>query len=84
MISIALAWNENPMIRPVISRIMIERAFVTTSARVRPASTEAREVGSERNRSIRPLVRSSARPRAVTKPPNAVFWTMIPGIRKSM
>ena len=72
------------MISPVATRITIESELVTTSASVRPASTEAREVGSERNRSIRPFVRSSARPRAVTKPPKAVFWTMIPGIRKSM
>src|SRR4051794_7959123 len=83
-ISGALASNEKPMTSPVPSRTAIESAFVATSASVRPASTEARAVGSERKRSIRPFVRSSARPSAVTKPPNAMFWTMIPGIRKSM
>ena len=53
------------------------------SATVRPASTDARAVGSERKRSIRPFVMSSASPSAVTKPPKAMFWAMIPGIRKS-
>ena len=71
------------MIRPVTSSTTIDSEFVTTSASVRPASTDARAVGSERKRSIRPFVRSSARPSAVTNPPNAMFWTMIPGIRKS-
>ena len=32
---------------------------------------------------MRPLWRSSLSPSAVTKPPKAMFWTMIPGIRKS-
>ena len=54
------------------------------SASVRPASTDARCVGSERKRSIRPLVMSSASPSAVANPPNAICWTIIPGIRKSM
>ena len=60
-----------------------ESRLVTTSASVRPASTAERDIGSERKRSIRPLLRSSASPSAVTKPPNAIVWTMIPGIRKS-
>jgi hypothetical protein len=63
--------------------IASEMTFVTTSASVRPASTAARDIGSERKRSISPLPRSSARPRAVTNPPNDIVWTMIPGIRKS-
>ena len=53
------------------------------SASVRPASTAERAIGSERKRSIRPLRRSSLSPIAVTKPPNAIDWVMIPGIRKS-
>ena len=57
--------------------------FVATSASVRPASTAERAIGSERKRSMSPLLRSSTRPRAVTKPPNDIVWTMIPGIRKS-
>ena len=78
-----LVSNEKPMISPVTSRIAIESELVTTSASVRPASTAARAIGSERKRSIRPLCRSSLSPSAVTNPPKAVFWTMIPGIRKS-
>ena len=71
------------MMSPVTTSTAIESVLVSTSASVRPASTEARAVGSERKRSIRPFLRSSARPSAVTNPPNAMFWTMIPGIRKS-
>ena len=78
-----VASNPKPMINPVTSSTTIESEFVNTSARVRPASTDARAVGKERNRSIRPFLRSSASPSAVTKPPKAMFWTMIPGIRKS-
>ena len=72
------------MIRPVASRIAIDSRLVAMSASVRPASTDARAVGSERKRSIRPLVMSSASPSAVANPPNAICWTIIPGIRKSM
>ena len=61
------------MITPVIRSTNTERALVTTSASVRPASTDARDVGSERKRSISPLFMSSDRPSAVTKPPKAVF-----------
>ena len=71
------------MIMPVTTRTVADSAFVTTSASVRPASTAGRAIGSERKRSIRPLCRSSLRPSAVTKPPKAMFWTMIPGIRNS-
>ena len=72
------------MIRPVTSSTTTDSVFVTTSASVRPASTAARAIGSERKRSIRPFLRSSLRPSAVTKPPKAMFWTMIPGSRKSL
>ena len=53
------------------------------SENVRPVSTAARDIGSERKRSIRPFWTSSESPSAVTKPPNAIDWTMMPGIRKS-
>src|SRR5579859_2130928 len=51
----ALAWKEKPMISPVTSRMGIDRALVAMSANVRPASTAARAMGSERKRSMRPL-----------------------------
>ena len=78
-----VVWNVKPMIRPVTISTTADSRLVTTSASVRPASTAARAMGSERKRSMRPLWRSSLRPSAVTKPPKAMFWTMIPGIRKS-
>ena len=76
--------NEKPMISPVTIRIVIETRLVTTSESVRPASSAARDMGSDRKRSISPLFMSSARPIAVMNPPKAMFWTMIPGIRKSL
>ena len=53
------------------------------SENVRPPSTAERDMGSERKRSIRPFWTSSDDPSAVTNPPKAIDWTMIPGIRKS-
>jgi hypothetical protein len=57
--------------------------FVATSASVRPVSTAARDMGRDQKRSISPFFRSSESPSAVTNPPKAIDWTMIPGIRKS-
>jgi hypothetical protein len=50
---------------------------------VRPISTAARDIGSDRKRSIRPFWTSSDSPSAVTNPPKAIDWAMMPGIRKS-
>ena len=72
-----------PATKPTPSSTASDRQFSSTSDDVRPASTAARDIGSERNRSIRPLCTSSVSPSAVTNPPNAIDWTMIPGIRKS-
>ena len=72
-----------PRQKPTPSRTTSDRQFSSTSEDVRPASTAARDIGSERKRSIRPLWTSSVSPSAVTKPPNAIDCTMIPGIRKS-
>ncbi len=69
------------MISPVSARMTTDSAFVATSASVRPASTAERAIGSERKRSMSPFCRSSLRPSAVTKPPNAMFCTRIPGSR---
>ena len=78
------ASKAKPAMTPTTSMIAIETELVTTSARVRPARTAPRDIGSERKRSIRPFFRSSERPSAVMKPPKDIVWTMIPGIRKSM
>ena len=72
-----------PTSRPTTTITVSDTTFVATSASVRPASTAERAIGSERKRSMRPFRRSSDRPIAVTNPPNAIVWTMIPGIRKS-
>ena len=48
---------------------------------VRPAMTAERAMGSDRNRSMRPFCRSSARPIAVFTAPNATVWAKMPGIR---
>jgi hypothetical protein len=57
--------------------------FVPMSAMIRPLSTAGPHIGSERKRSMSPFFRSSASPSAVTKPPNPIDCTMMPGIRKS-
>jgi hypothetical protein len=76
--------KEKPISSPVPRSTTSEKVFVTTSLSVRPARTAAGDMGSERKRSMRPLPRSSLRPSAVTNPPKAMFWTMIPGSRKSL
>ena len=73
----------NPAAKPTVSSTTSDRQLSTTSENVRPVSTAARDIGSERKRSIRPFWTSSESPSAVTKPPNAIDWTMMPGIRKS-
>ena len=55
----------------------------TRSARVRPARTADRAIGSDRNRSSSPDFRSVARPIAVAIEPNTTTCAKIPGIRKS-
>jgi hypothetical protein len=72
-----------PAMKPTVSRTTSDRQLSTMSDDVRPSSTAARDIGSERKRSISPLCTSSVRPSAVTKPPKAIDWTMMPGIRKS-
>jgi len=42
-----------------------------------------RDIGSERNRSIRPLAMSSVIPIAVVAAANARVWAKMPGIRNS-
>ena len=46
---------------------------------MRPTSTAERAIGSERNRSIRPLLRSSASPTPVVSAPNTIVCTKIAG-----
>ena len=72
-----------PAAKPTANSTTSDRQLSTMSENVRPVSTAARDIGSERKRSIRPFCTSSDRPSAVTKPPNAIDCTMMPGIRKS-
>ena len=53
----------------------------TTSAMVRPASTAERAMASDRNRSMRPFGRSSARPMPVLMLPKVTVCTKMPAIR---
>ena len=47
---------------------------------VRPSSTADGYIGSERSRSMKPLLRSSAIPSPVKIEPNTTVWAKIPGI----
>ena len=75
--------KSKPTSSPTPSTTTSCTTFVLTSASVRPVRTAERAIGSDRKRSISPFFRSSESPSAVTKPPNAIVCTMIPGIRKS-
>src|SRR6187431_1323453 len=67
--------NATPSITKKVNRLR------RRSDTVRPMSTAARDIGSERSRSIKPLLMSSARPTAVNDEPNTSDWAKIPGIR---
>ncbi len=73
----------NPARKPTANSTTSDRQLSSTSENVRPVSTAARDMGSDRKRSMRPFWTSSDRPSAVTNPPKAIDWTMMPGIRKS-
>ena len=55
--------------------------FLIRSDVARPASIAERAIGSDRNRSTKPALRSSAIPIAVVVAPKIAFWMMMPGIR---
>ena len=50
---------------------------------VRPTSTAERDIGSDRNRSMMPLVMSSASPTPVNVEPKITVWAKMPAIRYS-
>ncbi len=74
--------NENPTRYPIPITTRRRMKFLIRSEVARPASIDGRAIGSERNRSTRPDLRSSAIPIAVVVAPKIAFCTMIPGIRK--
>jgi N-acetyl-gamma-glutamyl-phosphate/LysW-gamma-L-alpha-aminoadipyl-6-phosphate reductase len=57
----------------------IAHACLTTSATIRPASGDQREIGSDRSRSKTPLLMSVFRPTPVFRVANSRFCTMMPG-----
>jgi hypothetical protein len=61
----------------------IEIALSPRSATVRPMSTAERDIGSDRNRSISPFCRSSARLAPVVVLPKTTVWAKMPGSRNS-
>jgi hypothetical protein len=73
----------NPAMKPTLNRTTRDTQLRPMSEKVRPKRTAARDIGSDRKRSISPLRTSSDRPRAVVNPPKAIDWAMMPGIRKS-
>ena len=79
----ALVWTLNPTANPTAAISAATKMLRARSATVRPESTADRAIGSDRNRSNSPLLRSVARPTAVPIAPNTVVWTKIPGIKKS-
>lgn len=76
-------WMRKPTRNPMATTISTTATSRTRSDRLRPTSTAERAIGRDRNRSISPLCRSSARPMAVFIPPKATVWTKTPGMRKS-
>ena len=71
-----------PTMKPTTHIRITTKKLRTKSAKVRPTSTAERAIGSDRNRSTRPLLRSSASPTPVVSAPNTIVCTKIPGIRK--
>ena len=74
-------WMRNPTAMPTPVMRTRTETLRTPSAIVRPASTAERAMGSDRNRSMSPLFRSSARPMPVPADPNSAVCTMMPAIR---
>ena len=64
---------------PAATLITAPHAVRRTSAEMRPATTELRAMGSERNRSTRPCWKSVFRPMAVCMAQNVTPCTTSPG-----
>ena len=76
-------WIRQPTIRPQSDISTIGRRLRSRLDVACPASTDPRAIGSERKRSIAPLVRSWARPIATPKAPKTIVWAKMPPIRNS-
>ena len=58
-------------------------AVISRSETVRPSSTAKRDIGSERNRSTRPLCRSPATPAALVPIAENITWVKMPAMMYS-
>jgi len=75
--------TRQPMARPTAATTSAPRAWVSRSATVRPASTAARDIGSDRKRSISPVLMSVTRATAVPGAVPAMPMPSMPPIRYS-
>ena len=73
--------GRKPTSTPTMYMTPTTAALRTRSDTVRPTSTADRAMGSERNLSMMPLRRSSARPMPLATAPKATVCAKIPGIR---
>ena len=73
----------HPTSSPVRAMTAIDSALSARSAAVRPTSTAECAIGNDRNRSIRPFCRSSARLAPVIVLPKITVCAKIPGSRNS-
>ena len=75
------AWNRNPIAAPAAIISTMTNRLRRASAATRPARTAAAVMGRDRNRSIMPVVRSSAMATPVWEAPNPMASTTMPGSR---
>ncbi len=79
MIAAAELWKRNPIRSPTAIIIGSTTTARHRSATVRPARTAERAIGRARNRSMIPLLRSSASPTEVAAPPMSDASTNMAG-----
>lgn len=77
--SAAFACGRKPKATPTATVISAPQAMRVTSATIRPATTALRAIGSDRNLSMRPWLKSLFSPTAVCIAMNATPWTTSPG-----
>src|SRR5207245_3371594 len=73
----------HPTIKPVTDMTKIDVELKPMSLVVRPTRTAERAIGNDRNRSMIPLVMSSASPTPVKVEPKMTVWTNTPAMRYS-
>ena len=76
-----LAWTRQPTASPASTVTVAPSKVVRRSATVRPTMTAARDIGSERKRSMRPVDRSTAIPMAAPWAVPPMLTAKMPAIR---